>query len=490
MDDGKGSKSVAIYPIYDELIKILIDGMSNKNTFVAFRAAISLGKVQDSLSPAAGSQKALEVLKKSEESETRFFVRNNMLLALGFTGDASAGEISRKVLLEKKKEAPLRRCYAALTIGYLPGYNSDSAKILKDVLADRSDDHEVRCCAALALGNLKDASAIPLLGKMLNQSEGGKKEHFNVRAYAALGLGRIGTKEALNELKQSSPTGEKEQDVRSAVVLAMGMTGIPEAGDSIVPFLRDRYAPVRGYAALALAQIKNPKYYEIISELFGKEKFVESDGLMALAMGLTGNEKAKADLRKVLENKKARPLFKASAAIGLGLLKDTAAIPIIVNLLNDEKQQSDTLLTPYLILSLGMIKDPKGVEILQKMWEKLPGESYIYPYHSNLAIALTMLGKKKDVVMPALIKQANQTRDQLLRSYALHSLGLLGDRESAKAFIDAASDKENTFIMYTTMSAIGFLMDKNQLNPLNKITGNLVDVSSQIMDHIGGIPVW
>ena len=101
VDDGKGSKSVAIYPIYDELIKILIDGMSNKNTFVAFRAAISLGKVQDSLSPAAGSQKALEVLKKSEESETRFFVRNNMLLALGFTGDASAGEISRKVLLEK-----------------------------------------------------------------------------------------------------------------------------------------------------------------------------------------------------------------------------------------------------------------------------------------------------------------------------------------------------------------------------------------------------
>jgi len=33
-------------------------------------------------------------------------------------------------------------------------------------------------------------------------------------------------------------------------------------------------------------------------------------------------------------------------------------------------------------------------------------------------------------------------------------------------------------------------MEKNQLNPLNKVTGNLVDVSSVIMDHIGGIPVW
>ena len=148
------------------------------------------------------------------------------------------------------------------------------------------------------------------------------------------------------------------------------------------------------------------------------------------------------------------------------------------------------LLTPYLILSLGMIKDPKGIEPLQKLWEKLPGNSYAYPHHSNLVIALTMLGKKSDIVMPALIKQAGQTNDQFLRSYALHSLGLVGDRESAKVFLDSAADKNDTFIMYATMSAIGFLMDKNQLNPLNKITGNLVDVSSQIMDHIAGIPVW
>jgi len=183
-------------------------------------------------------------------------------------------------------------------------------------------------------------------------------------------------------------------------------------------------------------------------------------------------------------------IFKASAAIGLGLLKDTEAVPIIVNILGDEKQQSDTLLTPYLILSMGMIKDPRGAEVLQKLWEKLPERSNTYSYHSNLAIALTMLGKKKDIVMPALIKQASQTRDQLLRSYALHSLGLIGDRESAKVFLSAASDKDNTFVMYTAMSAIGFLMEKNQLNPLNKVTGNLVDVSSVIMDHIGGIPVW
>ncbi|MBI5778965.1 MAG: HEAT repeat domain-containing protein [Planctomycetes bacterium] len=491
MDDGKGSKSVTVYPVYDELINVLVDGLSNKNSFVAFRAAISLSKVPDALTPAVSSQKAAEQLKKSEESENRFFVRNNVLLALGFIGDDSAGETARRVLMDNKKEGPLRRSYAALALGYLPGNNSELTKTLMDVLSDRSDNHEVRCCAALSLGNLKDVSAVPLLGKMLNQSEGGKKEPPAVRSYAALGLGRIATKEALDELRKSTPASEKEADVRTAVVMALGMTGLPEAGDSIAPFLRDRYSPVRGYAALALSQTKNPKSYEIISELFHKEKFVEADGLMALALGLTGNEKAKADLRKILENKKARsPLFKASAAIGLGLLKDTEAVPLIVNMLSNEKQQSDTLLTPYLILALGMIKDPRGVEPLQKLWDKLPEKSYTYPYHSNLAIALTMLGRKKDIVMPALVKQAGQTQNQLLRSHAIHSLGLIGDRESAGLLVSSAADKDNTFIMYTTMSAIGFLMDKNRLNPLNKITGNLIDVSSQIRDHIGGIPVW
>ena len=489
--DGQGSKSFAINPLYDELIKVLADGISHKNVFVAFRAAISLGKAQDSMSPTAGCPKSPDLLKKSDESETRLCVRNNILLALGLTGDASAGEMAKKILLEKKNEIPLRRCYAALSIGYLQTANPDLIKTLRDVLEDRFDDYEVRCCAALSLGNLKDASSVPLLGKMLNQSEDGKKEHLNVRAYAALGLGRIATKEALDELKKSGPMDEKESSVRSAVVMALGMTGLPEANDAILPFLRDKYSPVRGQAVLALAQIKNPKAYEIISELFHKEKFVDADGLMALALGLTGNEKAKADLRKVLENKKARsPLFRASAAIGLGLLKDTEAVPAIINILSDEKQQNDALLAPYLILSLGMIKDPRAVEVLQKLWEKLPEKSHIYPYHSNLAIALTMLGRKKDIVMPALIKQASQTQDPLLRSYALHALGLVGGQESARAFINAAADKDNDFVVYTSMSAIGFLMDKNQLNPLNKVTGNLADISSQIMDYIGEIPVW
>ncbi|MEW6025945.1 MAG: hypothetical protein AB1599_01430 [Planctomycetota bacterium] len=503
IDDGRGSKSVAIFPIYNELIKTLADGVSDKNYFIAFRSAISLGKVQDSLSPGSASLEAIEILKKAHETEKQDFVRNNMLLGLGITSDASVVTVIADAL-RKKENSPLRRSYAALAAGFIQASNSDLIKTLKGILSDKSDNYEVKSCAALSLGNLNDLSAIPLLGKALNQSEGGKKEHLMVRAYAALALGRMAAKEALDELKKVTPPSEKETDVRIAVLMSLGMAGRTELRrdrehpqeqnelkDAILPFLADKYSLVRGYAALALAQTKDPESYKIISEAMHKEKAVDAEGLMILALGLTGDEKAKPDLRMILEAKKLRSSYhKGAAAIGLGLLKDTEAVPILVNILSEEKQQNDILLNPYFILSLGMLKDSRAVEVLQKIWDKLPEKPNIYPCHTNLAIALTMMGRKKDVVIPALAKQATQTKDNLLRSYALHSLGLLGDRESAKLFLDAAADKDNTYVIYTTMSAIGFLMDRNRLNPLHKVTGNLVDVSTQIMDHIGGIPVW
>ena len=37
---------------------------------------------------------------------------------------------------------------------------------------------------------------------------------------------------------------------------------------------------------------------------------------------------------------------------------------------------------------------------------------------------------------------------------------------------------------------IGFLLDKNSINPLNSVTGNNIDTPMLIMEHILPIPVW
>jgi len=480
VDEG-GTRSVSEYPEYKELIKILEEEVSDKDHYVAFRAAIALGKVQDSQNPKSINTEVIKILKKANEAETRYFVKNNILLALGLSGDPSVASIITEVF-KNKKEPALRRSYAGIALGYIN--SPEVIQVLKDVIIDK-DENEVRCSAAMSLGNLKETSAVTLLGKILNPPEGVQKGSALLRAYASLGLGRIGGKDALAELKKCAASNEKENDVRTAVVTALGLTGLAEARDSIMNFTQDRNSVIRGLATISFAQIKDVKAYEIISELIKKNKETEADGLMLIALGITGNQKAKADLIKILENKKSRSLLKAASAIALGLLKDTEAVLAITNILKDEKLQKDVILTPYLILSLGMIQDVKGTEVLTKMWDKIDKNLSQIAY-TNLAVVLSMLDRKEEV-LAKIIDQINP-KDVTLSTYALHTLGLIGNRTAAKAFIDV--NKDNLEIRKATMVGIGFLLDRNATNPIDIVTSNNIDTPMLIMEHILPIPVW
>ncbi len=429
------------------------------------------------------SKKAVDIIKKAHEEETRFFVRNNILLGLGLTTDPSCIDIISEVITDKK-EAALRRCYATIGAGFIN--DQRLSDILKKIVTDK-DDKEVKASACIALGNLKDKTAIPILGKILNTPQGVKKELPQIRAFAALGLGRIGGKEALAELKKCTPASEREIMVRSAVAVALGTTGVPEAKEPILIYLRDRHPTIKGLAALSLGLIKAPKTYEIITAAYKKNRLNAPQGLMLLGLALSENDKAKADLRKILENKKSRALLKSSAAIGLGLMKDTKAVPIIIKMLENEKQQRDVILTPYLILSLGMIQDAKGAEILEKIWAKADKDLTIVAY-SNLAVALTMLGKRKEVLEQLATHTAG--KDNQISSYALHTLGLVGDRESAKIFVETYRSNDNFDVRRAVVDGIGFLLNKNSINPLERVTGNNIDMQLIIMDHILPIPVW
>jgi HEAT repeat protein len=483
--DNSGSRSITVYPAYEEALKILGDALADKNHHIAMRAAIALGKTIDTKTNPV-SIRVIDSLKKANETETRYFVKNNILLGSSLSGDNSFVALMKEVS-QNKTIPPLRRAYAILAMGNITG-EPELLKIMKTILSEK-DDTEVKSCACLSLGNLKDVSAIPILGKLLNGSDG-KKEQPVLRAYAALGLGRIGTKEALNELKKPTLATEKDIDVLSSIVIALGLTHSPDAKDSIIPFLTHKKdAVLRGLAAISLAQIKDAKTYDLISEAFQKNKSNEADGLMVIALSLTGNDKAKADLRKILENKKSRSLLMAAAAMGLGILKDNEAIPTITKMLNDERQLNDVVLTPYLILSLGLIGDQKGVEVLQKIWDKIEDNSSLLPYHTNLAVALTMLGKKKDIVLPKVAQHLKSTKNTLLKSYALHTLGLVGDKESAQAFVDAYKD-DNTYVRFETIAGLGFLLDESKVSPLDRITENNIDIPMIIMNHIMLIPVW
>jgi HEAT repeat protein len=117
-------------------------------------------------------------------------VRSNAASALGKIADKDVGV---KLLPLLKDPDSYIRTEAVESLGLL-GY-AEGVRDIVDLL-QTDEDYLVRLCAAEALGNLNDRSAIPALIEALNDPNEG------VRAYAADSIGLLGVVEALPILQQ------------------------------------------------------------------------------------------------------------------------------------------------------------------------------------------------------------------------------------------------------------------------------------------------
>ncbi|MBI4713210.1 MAG: HEAT repeat domain-containing protein [Planctomycetes bacterium] len=517
------TKSVTTFRTREQLLDILVKGLEDTNDTVAWCAAVALGKTGESM--------AIKPLKKAYQTDNRILLRNNSALALGMLGDKAALDFIKNIAANNMNTySP--RCYGIAGLGFI---NDPAAiDVLNQLTGDRgpNKETEIIVCAALALGLLKDASAVPVLGELLN---GPNKTDTRIRVYAALGLGRIGHKASYDQLKKAIT--DKDKDVRAAIMVAL--TLMPDVVDrkDLLPVLKDKEPTVRGLAAIGLAQITarsddktKDTVYEEFTKALEENKGNDAAGLITLAMGLLGNGKAKPELRKTIETKENKPLAKSVAALALGLLKDTEAVPLIIDAL--KKEPANPRLAPYLILALGMIPDaPAGqseeaakptsgtntpatvsvnaetpkdispVDALKELWAKadknVSGAAY-----TNLAVALTMLGKRDELVIPQLIKHAAKDAepqrspdrsvgaDPILRTYALHTIGLVGNREAADSFITGYNDEPDDNVRNAAVNGIGFLLDKNPTPLLTKWTGDNVDILTLIIEHLIPIQPW
>lgn len=507
---GEGvTKSVTQFKTREQLLEILMKALEDSSMNVAWCAAVAAGKT--------GESSAIEPLKKAYQNDKRILVRNNSVLAMGMLGDKAALDFIKGIATDKKDDN-INRSYAIVAMGFIN--DQVSIDTLKELIksSDPKKETEVIACAAFSLGVLKDAASVPVLGELLNKD---KKTDPRIRVYAALGLGRIGDKPSYDELKKA--IGDKDNNVRAAIMVAFSV--MPDAVDKkdLVPALKDKDPTVRGLAALTLAQIASKddtktkdQVYDELTDVLKTSKDIDTERLITLALGLLGNEKAKPELRKVLENKKKAPLAKAVASIALGLLNDAEAVPLMVELL--KKESVTPTLAPYLILALGMIKDSKPVEevvkpeidkdkpatvpvkvetpkgnpavnLLRELWAKADKNVSGIAY-TNMAVALTMLGKRDELVIPQLIKHAAKDADPILRTYALHTIGLVGNREAAESFIIGYNDEKDGNVRNAAVNGIGFLLDKNPAPLLTKWTGDSVDIFTWIIEHLNPIQPW
>ena len=490
-----GTTSITKHQIYEDLFNILIKSIADKDFTLSWNAALALGR--------AGDPKAVPYLTKAYQESKQILVKNYSLIGLGWLRDNSAIDILKTAVLDKK-EQEVARSHAAAALGYL----SDPTVLgtFKGIINDKELKKYTDLIAAVAVaaGLTRDSAALPLLSGLLNSSE---RMDAKVRCYAALGMGRLGTEDAFKELKKA--INNKDKSVRVSIAIALGMinggTALPSGQtggaafdpakikDELFNLLNDKEPIVRSMAAVSLAQFVTKNKLSdtkavstALVKALKETRSTEGDGLIVLAMGILGDESAKEEFKGILENRKKRILLKGAVIIADGLIKNKEAVPMLINML--QKQPDDPMLAPYLILSLGMIGDERAVDVIQPLWDKVDKNVSSVAY-TNMAVALSMLGKRKEVVAQ-LVKHCAKGQNDIMRQYALHTLGLLGDRESAKAFVEAYENENSDTIKTYAVTGIGFMMEKSPLPLVLEWTAdNNTEVPTLIIDHLLPIPM-
>lgn len=475
------TRSITKHKIYEELYAIISSSLDSKDQTLAWNSAIALGR--------SGDLNAIPLLKKAYQENKQILVKDYSTLALGWLRDKSAIEILKEIAFNKKEQEVVRS-HAAAALGYIP--DEASIQLLKDIIADKDAKKmaDVTAAAVIALGLSKDTSATSLLGGLLNGS-GQERIDSRVRCYAALSLGRLGTADAFKELKKT--VTDKDKDVRISTTIALGLLSEPTVKDELATLLKDKDGTIRGLAAVSLAQLavrtklESKPIFDLLAKTLKDTKSLEGDGLIVIAMGLLGDESAKAEFKNIMENRKKRQLLKCAVVIAAGLMKDKEMVPTLIEML--AKQPDDPISAPYIILALGIIGDEKAIDAIKPLWEKAD-KNILAAAYTNMAVALTMLGQRAEVITQ-LKNHAAKDQQNTLRQYALHTLGLVGDRESAQTFVDLYKDENSDTIKTYIITGIGLMMEKSPLPLIALLTSdNNTEVATLIIDHLLPLPTW
>lgn len=271
-----------------------------KDPLPAIRAAAATGLGWE------GNREAVPALRERIEApgETPV-VRAVALDSLGKIGDDSVREVVLAATNDPNasvREAALR----AVTAGRLTT-PKDRIPLLRRVAEDRGLDLLMRCEAIQELGKAKDTTAVPLLVRLLDSEPAVSmplprpaapqrevmvvrfRQVRDVRAWAAMALGMLGAREALPHLLRSAEDPDDYflrltsvdalvglnapqavpvfvrrledpfPDTRALALVGLARSGDRTVADAVLARLGDRVPKVRAEAAMALAELGDPR---------------------------------------------------------------------------------------------------------------------------------------------------------------------------------------------------------------------------------------
>lgn len=406
----------------DNLWKFLLDQTNHKYYDIRAASCIAIGR--------AGHIGMAGFLQPKAHDPNND-VRESALLGMGMLGSPMP-VIQMQMILRDPATPNRLRAAAALGLGFT---NDQSAIPALRRLLEEDGEEEIRAAAALALGR---AGGTPERDLLLKVAQNGGVD-AKIRSYAIGALGRIArglrvtgaVPDPTADVLRRLALGDRADEVRRASVLALGHIGDPDALDTVLKvWANDADNQTERFAILTAAQLASGRTEAIVvlnrlQPLLGGRGTAGERGFAAIAAGLLGHDKAGPSLLKMITSGGSQD-SEAAACVGLGLLRYDKAHGTLAQVASGRGAPK---VRGYAALALGMIN------------------------HTEAATTLTML---LDTV----------TTPQIRGSAAV-GLGLTGAPRGTLKLVKMLEGGD-TYVRMTTAVALGFLRDETTLNPIMK----------------------
>ena len=236
-------------------------------------------------------ERAVAALTQALISNGNFPVRLNAAESLGKIGDAKAVGPLTKAMEDR---ASVVRITATQALGKI---GKPAVEALMEGL--KSSDEDVRMCAAVGLGKIRDVRAVKPLIEALRLKTRWRGAEGSA-ANALVEIGEPAVEPLIAVLKDS------DENVRNLAIVSLGDIGDARAVEPLIAVLKDSDANVRNLAIVSLGDIGDARAVEpLIHALKDSNKKVRS--FAAKTLKKIGGEKAEKHVR---DYKKQTPWYK------------------------------------------------------------------------------------------------------------------------------------------------------------------------------------
>lgn len=269
-----------------------------------------------------------------------------------------------------------------------------------------------RMSAALALGSLTDADGDGLDATAREALIlASRKADGQTRRFALIALAQSGAREG-----QGEDAWAGSDQAQAAITRPLGKGGR----------LRPWAALALGVHAHGLNEAEGPGQADLRTALLyqaEKERSPHDAGAFLVALGLTRNPDAYDLLMQRLDYFKGSESARGYAALGLGLLGESKAVPSLQDLRASARYKPE--LMRQCSIALGLLGDKQVVE---ELTEELAHNARSLATQSAIATALGTIGDRR-AIDPLMDMLVNQRHTKLSRAFAAVALGLVCDKD-------------------------------------------------------------